>query len=82
MLTKYKAIDIFRKLEKQQAREKGDEELSRKPDIKETEQEFLKKERRNDLLFAISCLAFCQIAKNTSFTHSSIASLLMFERIL
>ncbi len=43
MLTKYKAIDIFRRLEKQQAREKGDEELSQKPDVKETEREFLKK---------------------------------------
>lgn len=56
MLTKYKAIDIFRRLEKQQAREKGDEELSQKPDVKETEREFLKKEQRNDLLLAISCL--------------------------
>ncbi|WP_254660203.1 sigma-70 family RNA polymerase sigma factor [Lysinibacillus xylanilyticus] len=56
MLTKYKAIDLFRKLEKQQAREKGDEELLQKPDLKDTQQELLKKEQRNDLLVAISHL--------------------------
>lgn len=56
MLTKYKAIDLFRKLEKQQQREKGDEDLLQKPDIKDIQQEFLKKEQRNDLLLAISHL--------------------------
>ncbi|WP_245622918.1 sigma-70 family RNA polymerase sigma factor [Lysinibacillus contaminans] len=56
MLTKYKAIDLFRKLEKQQAREQGDEELTQKPGQRDVQEELVNKEQRNDLLLAISQL--------------------------
>lgn len=56
MLTKYKAIDLFRKLEKKQAREQGDEDLAQKPDPSDVQEQLVKKEQRNDLLLAISQL--------------------------
>ncbi|EON73631.1 sigma-70 family RNA polymerase sigma factor [Lysinibacillus sphaericus] len=56
MLTKYKAIDVFRKLEKQQAREHNDKELAQKPDLGDVQEELVKKEQRNELLLAISHL--------------------------
>ncbi|MGE7092436.1 sigma-70 family RNA polymerase sigma factor [Lysinibacillus sp. NPDC048646] len=56
MLTKYKAIDLFRKLEKQQAREHSDEELAQKSDLGDVQEELVKKEQRNELLLAISQL--------------------------
>ncbi|QDQ00510.1 sigma-70 family RNA polymerase sigma factor [Lysinibacillus fusiformis] len=56
MLTKYKAIDVFRKLEKQQAREQSDEGLAQKSDLGDVQEELVKKEQRNELLLAISQL--------------------------
>lgn len=56
MITKYKAIDLFRKLEKQQAREYGDELLVHKPTGEDLQEQLVKKEEKNDLLFAISQL--------------------------
>jgi RNA polymerase sigma factor (sigma-70 family) len=56
MMTKYKAIDLFRKLEKQQAREFGDDLLEQKSKHEDLQEQLVKKEEKKDLLFAISKL--------------------------
>ncbi|CAM3271775.1 sigma-70 family RNA polymerase sigma factor [Filibacter tadaridae] len=56
MITKYKAIDLFRKLEKQQAREYSDDLLEQKSKYEDLEEQLVKKEAKNDLLLAISKL--------------------------
>ncbi len=56
MMTKYKAIDLFRKLEKQQAREQGDDLLEQKPTCEDLQEQLVKKEEKKDLLLAISKL--------------------------
>lgn len=56
MMTKYKAIDIFRKLEKQQAREQGDDLLVQKSTGEDVQDQLVKKEENKDLLLAISKL--------------------------
>lgn len=57
MVTKYKAIDRFRKLEKQRAREQSDEKLHEHPNHEDVQMSLLKKEDRNTLLLALSTLA-------------------------
>jgi RNA polymerase sigma factor (sigma-70 family) len=56
MMTKYKAIDIFRKLEKQQAREQGDDLLEQKSTYEDVQEQLVKKEETKELLHAISKL--------------------------
>ncbi|WP_313892162.1 sigma-70 family RNA polymerase sigma factor [Psychrobacillus sp.] len=56
MMTKYKAIDIFRKLEKQQARELSDDLLEQKSTFEDLQEQLVKNEEKKDLLFAISKL--------------------------
>ncbi len=56
MMTKYKAIDIFRKLEKQQAREQGDDLLVQKSSGEDVQEQLVRKEENQDLLLAISKL--------------------------
>jgi len=56
MMTKYKAIDLYRKFEKQHAREYSDELLEQKPGQEDLQEQLLKKEERNTLLLAISQL--------------------------
>lgn len=56
MITKYKAIDIFRKLDKQQAREQGDDLIEQKSKYEDLQEQLVKKEEKKDLLLAISKL--------------------------
>lgn len=56
MMTKYKAIDIFRKLEKQQAREQGYDLLVQKSSGEDVQEHLVTKEENKDLLLAISKL--------------------------
>lgn len=56
MITKYKAIDRYRQLEKQRAREQGDELLHERPDYEDVQKQLLLKEDKNELLLAISSL--------------------------
>ena len=56
MMTKYKAIDIFRKLEKQLAREHGDDLLDQKSSGEDVQEQLITKEENKDLLLAISKL--------------------------
>lgn len=56
MMTKYKAIDSFRKLEKQQAREQNDDFLEQKPTGEDVQEQLVKKEESKELLLAISKL--------------------------
>lgn len=46
MITKYKAIDLFRKLEKQQAREYGDELLEQKSKYENLHKQLVKNEEK------------------------------------
>lgn len=55
-ITKYKAIDRFRQLEKQRARETSDEYLLKKPANEDVQRQLLKKEEKNTLLLAMSTL--------------------------
>ena len=57
MITKYKAIDLFRKLEKQQAREYSDDLLEEKSKYEDLQEQLLKNEEKEELLFAIGKLA-------------------------
>jgi len=57
MMTKYKAIDAFRKLEKQRAREQSDERLHEHSNHEDVQMHLLKKEDKNTLLLALSSLA-------------------------
>ncbi|WP_010096546.1 sigma-70 family RNA polymerase sigma factor [Ornithinibacillus scapharcae] len=56
MITKYKAIDRFRQLERLQAREQSDEFLTEHPAQEDVQMHVLKKEERNTLLLALSTL--------------------------
>ena len=56
MMTKYKAIDLFRKLEKQQARERSDELLEQGTKGDDLQEQLVKKEENKELLLAISKL--------------------------
>lgn len=56
MMTKYKAIDIFRKLEKQCAREQSDDLLEQKSTGVSLQEQLVSKEEKKELLFAISKL--------------------------
>ncbi|MGG3889716.1 sigma-70 family RNA polymerase sigma factor [Metabacillus fastidiosus] len=56
MLAKYKAIDIFRKLEKQQSREKNDNLIEQTPKYEDLQELLVKKEEKENLLLAISKL--------------------------
>ena len=56
MITKYKAIDMYRSMERQQSREKGNEQMESIPGESDLQQQLLKKEEKNELLFAISQL--------------------------
>ncbi|WP_075619460.1 sigma-70 family RNA polymerase sigma factor [Paenisporosarcina indica] len=56
MMTKYKAIDLFRKLEKQQAREHSDDLFEQKSKNDEVTEQLVKKEDSKDLLLAVSKL--------------------------
>ena len=55
MVTKYKAIDRYRQLEKQRAREQSDE-ACRQPGQEDVQMHLLKKEEKNTLLLALSTL--------------------------
>lgn len=55
-VTKYKAIDRFRQLERQRSREQSDEYLHERPDSKDIEMQLVKKEEKNQVLVAISSL--------------------------
>ena len=55
-VTKYKAIDRFRQLEKQRARETSDEYLLKEPANEDVQMQLLKKEEKNTLLLAMSTL--------------------------
>lgn len=55
-VTKYKAIDRFRQLEKQCARETNDELLYQQPTDEDAQEHLLKKEETNILLLAMSTL--------------------------
>lgn len=57
MMTKYKAIDAFRKLEKQRAREQSDEMLHERATQDDVQMHLLKKEDKYTLLLALSTLA-------------------------
>jgi len=56
IVTKYKAIDRFRQLEKQQAREQSDEFLDEHLANEDVQMHLLKKEEKNILLLALSTL--------------------------
>jgi RNA polymerase sigma-70 factor, ECF subfamily len=56
MITKYKAIDRFRQLEKQRFREQSNELLPEQADPQNIQLHVLKKEERNTLLLALSTL--------------------------
>lgn len=56
MVTKYKAIDRYRQLEKQRAREQSDEVLREHPGHEDVQMHLLKKEEKNTLLLALSTL--------------------------
>lgn len=56
MVTKYKAIDQFRKLDKQHAREQSDDLLEQKSTGESPQEHLVSKEEKRDLLFAISKL--------------------------
>ena len=55
-VTKYKAIDRFRQLEKQRAREISDEYLLQAPAKEDVQMHLLKKEEKNTLLLAMGTL--------------------------
>lgn len=55
-ITKYKAIDRFRQLEKQRARETSDELLHQHATSEDIQVHLLKKEEKNTLLLAMSTL--------------------------
>jgi len=57
MITKYKAIDRYRQNEKRAAREQSDETLQQHQASFTIEQHILKREQKNELLFALSQLA-------------------------
>ena len=56
MIAKYKAIDLYRQLEKQQAREEGPVALETMRTGQDLQQQVLGAEEKNELLFAISKL--------------------------
>ena len=56
MITKYKAIDLYRQAEKQLAREQSDAPLETKPSALQTDSSVIQREEKNELLFAISQL--------------------------
>ena len=56
MITKYKAIDYYRALEKQKTREQYNEQIISEQSIPDLQAAFLQKEQRNELLVAISAL--------------------------
>ncbi|MET0786019.1 MAG: sigma-70 family RNA polymerase sigma factor [Paenisporosarcina sp.] len=56
MMTKYKAIDLFRKLKKQQTREQGVDLLDQKAKGDDLQEQLVKKEENKELLLAISKL--------------------------
>ncbi|MFS0639239.1 sigma-70 family RNA polymerase sigma factor [Mesobacillus foraminis] len=56
MMAKYKAIDRYRQLEKQRAREQSDEFLHEHPDRVDVQMHVLKKEEKNALLLALATL--------------------------
>ena len=56
MITKYKAIDYYRALEKQKTREQYNEQIISEQSIPDLQAAFLQKEQRNELLVAISGL--------------------------
>jgi len=56
MITKYKAIDCYRQTEKQIANEQSDKPLEEKASSLQTDLSVIKREEKNELLFAISQL--------------------------
>ncbi|AWE07314.1 RNA polymerase subunit sigma-70 [Lysinibacillus sp. 2017] len=56
MITKYKAIDYYRALEKQKTREKIDEQVILAQAIPDMQMTYIQKEQRDELLAAISGL--------------------------
>lgn len=56
MITKYKAIDRYRKAQKQLSQEQSDAPLEQEASPLQTDRTVLKKEERNELLLAISQL--------------------------
>ena len=56
MITKYKAIDYYRTLEKQKSREQADENILTEQRIADLQSDYLRKEQRDELLTAISSL--------------------------
>lgn len=56
MITKYKAIDTFRKLEKQQTREYQDDVIEQTATSEDLQEQLIKKEEKNDVLLAINKL--------------------------
>ena len=57
MITKYKAIDYYRALEKQKTREQYNEQIISEQPAPDLQVAFLQKEQRNELLVAISGLS-------------------------
>ncbi|HZH59012.1 MAG TPA: sigma-70 family RNA polymerase sigma factor [Metabacillus sp.] len=56
MVTKYKAIDRFRQIEKLQSREQSEEEFSKHPYDDDVQIQIIKIEEKNTLLLALSTL--------------------------
>ena len=56
MITKYKAIDYYRTLEKQKTREQTDEKVLLEQSIPDMQMTYIQKEQRDELLAAISGL--------------------------
>lgn len=56
MITKYRAIDLYRQTEKQVAHEQSDAPLEQKASALQTDLSVLKREEKNELLVAISQL--------------------------
>ncbi|KAA0543376.1 sigma-70 family RNA polymerase sigma factor [Bacillus sp. BGMRC 2118] len=56
VITKYKAIDRLRQLEKQKGREHSDEYIEEQQDSNDIQRQLVKKEDRNTLLLALSTL--------------------------
>ena len=54
MIAKYKAIDLYRRAEKQQTIEQPDILLNEKAGLLQTEQQIMRKEDKNEILFALS----------------------------
>lgn len=54
MIAKFKAIDVYRRLEKQQSREQTDEHLQEQPATSDIQTLLLEKEQKNALLLAVS----------------------------